>query len=126
MHLPSKHERRFLTSLLERSHLSPISPDQQLAQFHLLSRSEWFDSWAAKRMPTVKRYGLEGGESMMVALGTVLERAQKRGIRDTVLAMPHRGRLNVLTEFLGLDLRLLVRKVRTGSISVFRSRRRSN
>lgn len=77
-------------------------------------------------MPNVKRYGLEGGESMMVALGTVLERAQKRGIRDTVLAMPHRGRLNVLTEFLGLDLRLLVRKVRTGSISVFRSRRRSN
>ncbi|KAL8279079.1 hypothetical protein RQP46_008537 [Phenoliferia psychrophenolica] len=112
MHLPSKHERRFLERLLEQSHATPIPTSQQLAQWRLLARSEGFDSWAAKRFPNVKRYGLEGGEGTMVALGVILQLASEKGINDCVLAMPHRGRLNILTQLLDLDMRLLVRKMR--------------
>jgi probable 2-oxoglutarate dehydrogenase E1 component DHKTD1 len=133
MHLPSKHERRFLEKLLEQSHSTPISKEHQLAYWELLARSEGFDKWAAKKFPSVKRYGLEGGEGMAVAIEVVLQEAEKRGVNDVVLyvqyfqfcrrspptktyvqcsAMPHRGRLNVLTQLLDLDMRLLVRKMR--------------
>lgn len=87
MHLPSKHERRFLERILEQSHASPVLADQQLAQWRLLARSEGFDQWAAKRFPNVKRYGLEGGEGMMVALGVILNLANAKGMDDVVLCV---------------------------------------
>ncbi|BGP25999.1 oxoglutarate dehydrogenase [Rhodotorula toruloides] len=112
MHMPSKHERRFLETLLERSHAEPISASEQLENWRLLARSEGFDQWAAKRFPNVKRYGGEGAESMMVAVAKILGEATKGGVEDVVIGMPHRGRLNLLTQLLGLDMRLLVRKMR--------------
>ncbi|SCZ87650.1 BZ3500_MvSof-1268-A1-R1_Chr2-2g05116 [Microbotryum saponariae] len=112
MHLPSKHERRFLEQMLETSHSRPIPSEKQLEYWRLLAASEGFDAWAAKRFPNVKRYGLEGAESMMVALAVLMEDAERRGIQESVIAMPHRGRLNVLTQLFGMDMRLLVRKMR--------------
>lgn len=87
MHLPSKHERRFLETLLEKSHSSPLSKAQQLGHWELLANSEAFDHWCAKKFPSVKRYGLEGAEGMMVALGVVLEEAKARGMDDVVLCV---------------------------------------
>lgn len=49
---------------------------------------------------------------MMVAVEQVLKRAHESGAEDLVIAMPHRGRLNLLTQLLGMDMRLLVRKMR--------------
>ncbi|BGP33568.1 putative 2-oxoglutarate dehydrogenase E1 component DHKTD1, mitochondrial [Rhodotorula toruloides] len=112
MHMPSKHERRFLETLLERSHAEPISASEQLENWRLLARSEGLDRWAAKRFPNVKRYGGEGAESMMVAVAKILGEATKGGVEDVVIGMPHRGRLNLLTQLLDLDMRLLVRKMR--------------
>ncbi|GJN90432.1 hypothetical protein Rhopal_003443-T1 [Rhodotorula paludigena] len=112
MHLPSKHERRFLEKLLEQSHAQPLSRAEQLAHWELLAKSEALDSWLAKRFPNVKRYGLEGGEGMMVAVAKVLEEAAREGVQDVVVGMPHRGRLNLLTQLLDLDMRMLIRKMR--------------
>ena len=52
----------------------------------------------AKKFPQVKRYGLEGAESMMVALDTIFAKSNDSSIQDIVLCMPHRGRLNLLTD----------------------------
>ncbi|GAA5833107.1 hypothetical protein JCM11251_006518 [Rhodosporidiobolus azoricus] len=103
MHLPSKHERRFLETLLESSHALPVPPETQRAYHSLLSRSEQFDRFLAKRFPNVKRYGLEGAEGMMVAVGSLLDAASKEGVEQAVVGMPHRGRLNLLTQLLSLD-----------------------
>lgn len=53
--MPSKHERRFLEKLLEKSHDVAVSKAQALEQWKLLSDSEGFDLWAAKKFPNVKR-----------------------------------------------------------------------
>lgn len=138
MHLPDKGERRFLEQLLESSHSRVIPPERQLEQWRLLVASETFDAWAAKRFPQVKRYGLEGAEGMMVAVEQVFKRAIETGAEEMVMwvmegprvewradvlslahsAMPHRGRLNLLTQLLGMDMRILVRKVSRGQIAV--------
>ncbi|BGP41616.1 putative 2-oxoglutarate dehydrogenase E1 component DHKTD1, mitochondrial [Rhodotorula kratochvilovae] len=112
MHLPSKHERRFLETLLEQSHAQPLEPEEQRAQWELLAKSEGLDHFLAKRFPNVKRYGLEGGEAMMIVCAVLLNQAKKEGVEDVVLGMPHRGRLNLLTQLLGMDMRLLIRKMR--------------
>ncbi|GAA6054713.1 hypothetical protein JCM3770_000044 [Rhodotorula araucariae] len=112
MHLPSKHERRFLENLLEQSHARPLAPEEQRVQWELLAKSEGLDHFLAKRFPNVKRYGLEGGEAMMVVCAVLLREAKKEGVDDVVLGMPHRGRLNLLTQLLGMDMRLLIRKMR--------------
>lgn len=62
-----------------------ITKSEQLAYWRVLATSETFDHWAAKRFPNVKRYGLEGGEGMMVALAVALEEGSKKGIEQVVL-----------------------------------------
>ncbi|BGP17894.1 putative 2-oxoglutarate dehydrogenase E1 component DHKTD1, mitochondrial [Rhodosporidiobolus nylandii] len=112
MHLPSKHERRFLETLLEQSHAAPLPPTEQLAHHALLAKSESSDRFLAKRFPSVKRYGLEGAEGMMVAVAKVLSEASEVGVEEVVIGMPHRGRLNLLTQLLDLDPRVVFRKMR--------------
>jgi probable 2-oxoglutarate dehydrogenase E1 component DHKTD1 len=53
-----------------------------------------------KKFPQVKRYGLEGAESMMIALDVIFQNACAQDLRDVVVCMPHRGRLNLLTDLL--------------------------
>ncbi|GAA5985864.1 hypothetical protein JCM11641_005325 [Rhodosporidiobolus odoratus] len=112
MHLPSKHERRFLETLLEQSHAVPLPAAEKLSYHSLLSRSESFDKFLAKRFPSVKRYGLEGAEGMMVAVAKLLSEAGEKGVEEVVIGMPHRGRLNLLTQLLDMDPRYVFRKMR--------------
>ncbi|GAA6044320.1 hypothetical protein JCM8097_004473 [Rhodosporidiobolus ruineniae] len=110
-HLPLA-ERDFLEKHLESSHSTPLAKEEQLAHWSLLAKSESFDRFLAKRFPSVKRYGLEGGEGMMVAVAKLLNEASGEGVEDVVIGMPHRGRLNLLTQLLGMDPRLVFRKMR--------------
>lgn len=85
MHLPDKRTRRFLERTLEGENTVSLSTAEQLANYELLARSEVFDQWAAKRFPLVKRYGLEGGEALMVCLKVAFDSAASNGVEDVVL-----------------------------------------
>jgi len=65
-----------------------------------LHKAESFENFLHTTYVGSKRFSLEGGESVMVALSEVLYRSPTCGIREIVLGMAHRGRLNVLTNFL--------------------------
>ncbi|KAI9615176.1 hypothetical protein H4Q26_011717 [Puccinia striiformis f. sp. tritici PST-130] len=119
MHLPNKSEREWLSDTLEsKVHDMSISEDCKLHYWQLLYRSEAFDKFLATKFPNVKRYGLEGGESMLVALDRIFEECSAHGVKDVVVAMPHRGRLNFLTQLLSLDLNILLNKLKgKGEIS---------
>ncbi|KAF7732562.1 hypothetical protein EC973_003309 [Apophysomyces ossiformis] len=92
MHLPSASERRWWYHAVESWNKPQLSVEQKKRIHELLAKSETFDHFLAKKFPNVKRYGLEGAESMMVALD--------QGLQDIVLGMPHRGRLNLLCDLL--------------------------
>ncbi|CAO3659061.1 unnamed protein product [Rhizopus stolonifer] len=100
MHLPSASERRWWYHAVE-SWQKPELDETQKKQIHkILAKSEVFDQFLAKKFPNVKRYGLEGAESMMVALDRLFELSATNGIQDIVIGMPHRGRLNLLCDLL--------------------------
>lgn len=61
-----------------------------------LAFSEYFENILAKRFGAMKRFGLEGAESMIPGLKFLVDRVTELGVEEVVFGMPHRGRLNVL------------------------------
>ena len=66
-----------------------------------LSAAEGLEKHLDSKYPGTKRFGLEGGESLIPALDELVQRAGKFGVKEIVLGMAHRGRLNVLVNLLG-------------------------
>jgi probable 2-oxoglutarate dehydrogenase E1 component DHKTD1 len=83
MHSPSKTERLWFSHMLE-ARTPPLPGPRQKKRIHeLLVQSETFDQFLQLKFPTLKRYGLEGGESMIPALDTLFSVAAS-GKRVTV------------------------------------------
>ncbi|PPR00571.1 hypothetical protein CVT24_005456 [Panaeolus cyanescens] len=122
MHSPSKTERLWFSHLLESQTLpSPNDrplieiKDEHRKRIHgLLARSEVFDNFLQLKFPNLKRYGLEGGESMLPALDSLFSAAALAGLQHIILAMPHRGRLNLLTDLLQYSPAGMFHKIRGG------------
>ncbi|KAJ3513296.1 hypothetical protein NLJ89_g3024 [Agrocybe chaxingu] len=122
MHSPSKTERLWFSHLLESQSLpSPedapllVIDEQKKRHIHeLLARSEVFDNFLQLKFPNLKRYGLEGGESMLPALDSLFSAASQAGVQHIVLAMPHRGRLNLLTDILKYSPAGMFHKIKGG------------
>ena len=65
----------------------------------ILDRMIWSDSFErfiASKYPNEKRFGLEGGESLIPGMKALIDRSVDAGVKSVVIGMPHRGRLNVL------------------------------
>jgi len=77
-----------------------------------LTEAEGFEAFCAKKYATTKRFGLEGGESTIPAIETVIETAAGLGVNEIAIGMAHRGRLNVLVN--------VVRKPFTAVFSEFK------
>jgi len=77
----------------------------QASEAQVLDRLVQAQSWehhVAQRFPDAKRFSLEGCETLVPLLDALLEEAARRGIHEVFMAMPHRGRLNVLVNVLGV------------------------
>lgn len=69
-----------------------------------------FDHFLALKFATVKRYGGEGAEAMMVFFNELFTQAARSDIQQAILCMAHRGRLNLLTGILKAPVVQLFRK----------------
>lgn len=81
------------------------APDRNDPSLHrrvlkTLYEAETFESFIHAKYVGQKRFSLEGGESLMVALQTILDSCPTAGVKEIVMGMAHRGRLNVLSNFL--------------------------
>ena len=115
-HLPPA-ESSFLSSLLEStSPSSSLTPSERRNAHSLLLQSHSFDHFMSIKYPTTKRYSLEGAEALLPLLDAALTSAASTGTRQVILAMPHRGRLNVLTSLMDYPARALFAKVQGRSL----------
>jgi probable 2-oxoglutarate dehydrogenase E1 component DHKTD1 len=77
MHSPSKTERLWFSHVLEARTPPPPDPCQKKRIHELLAQSETFDQFLQLKFPNLKRYGLEGGESMIPALDALFSVAAR-------------------------------------------------
>ncbi|CAE6523813.1 unnamed protein product [Rhizoctonia solani] len=118
MHSPSRAERLWFSHLLESRQTSgryEPNDEQKHRIWGLLARSETWDQFLQLKFPNLKRYGLEGAESMLSAMDSIFHSASQSGVSNVVLCMPHRGRLSLLTDLLGYSPAAMFHKIRGGS-----------
>jgi 2-oxoglutarate dehydrogenase E1 component len=101
MHILDIQEKRWLQKRIEldmgRAKLTHPERRKILEQ---LTAAEGFEQYLHRRYVGQKRFGLEGGESLIPLLQTLIHEGGKQGLQEMVIGMAHRGRLNVLTNVL--------------------------
>lgn len=102
MHIVNLEEKQWIQQKIESNDGIPVFEND--VRKHLLERlsaAEGLEKHLDSKYPGTKRFGLEGGESLIPALDELVQRAGKNGVKEIVLGMAHRGRLNVLVNLLG-------------------------
>ncbi|MBT8036377.1 MAG: 2-oxoglutarate dehydrogenase E1 component [Verrucomicrobiae bacterium] len=110
MHVFNTEVRNWIRDRVEHRHersAEKVDRDQPQVLRWLLE-SQLFESFIAKKFLGEKRFSLEGGESTMVLLNTILKRCPANDVREIEMGMSHRGRLNVLRNFLQKSLTTLL------------------
>jgi len=81
--------------------------ERRLALARIL-RGTKFEEFLQRKFSSEKRFGLEGGESLIPCLKSVIDEATSLGVESVVIGMPHRGRLNVLSNVARMPLEKLL------------------
>lgn len=102
MHIVDAREQLWVQQRLESARGKPqFDAAQKHRILERLIAAEGLEKYLHRRYPGTKRFGLEGGESLIPMLHELIQRLGTHGVRESVIAMAHRGRLNVLVNVLG-------------------------
>ncbi|MDA8316861.1 MAG: multifunctional oxoglutarate decarboxylase/oxoglutarate dehydrogenase thiamine pyrophosphate-binding subunit/dihydrolipoyllysine-residue succinyltransferase subunit [Actinomycetota bacterium] len=104
MHIQDPAQKRWIQEHVEGVDQT-ITPEEQRHILDRLNAAEVFERFLHSRYVGQKRFGLEGAESLIVVLDTLLDDAARGGSVEAVLGMAHRGRLNVLANIVGKSYR---------------------
>ncbi len=102
MFIRQPEERQWIQDKLNKNHNHPnFTADQKKHILKKLSKAVSFENFLHTKYVGQKRFSLEGGESLIPAIDAVIEKAASYGVKDFVMGMAHRGRLNTLTNIFG-------------------------
>jgi 2-oxoglutarate dehydrogenase E1 component len=116
MHISNAAQKSWIQERIE-------GPDKEIsftregrrAIMNKLIEAEGFEKFCDLKFTGTKRFGLDGGEALIPALEQIIKRGGNLGVKEIVVGMPHRGRLNVLTQVLGKSHRALFHEFKGGS-----------
>ncbi len=100
MHIQDPEQRSWFQQRLESEH-HPRPRTEHLRILDQLSEAEVFETFLQTKYVGQTRFSLEGAESMIIVLAEICSRAADDDIAEVCIGMPHRGRLNVLTNIVG-------------------------
>jgi len=116
-HIQNPRIRNWVLHRLEsRPAKRDTSRETQIAMLRTLLEAETFETFLHTRYVGQKRFSLQGAESLMVILDTILQRCPAEGIEEICMGMAHRGRLNVLANFLKKSLQVIFTEFSTNYI----------
>jgi 2-oxoglutarate dehydrogenase E1 component len=102
MHITGTAEKRWIQQRLESVQSHPQLPnDVRSWLLDQLTAAEGIERYLHSKYVGQKRFSLEGGESLIPLMGELIEQAGSQGVKEIVIGMSHRGRLNVLVNILG-------------------------
>jgi 2-oxoglutarate dehydrogenase E1 component len=116
MHIADVDERRFLQDRMEgKDKAIDFTKDGKQAILNKVIEAEQYEKFLGKKYVGTKRFGLDGGESMIPALESVIKYGGQLGVNEIVFGMAHRGRLNVLANVMGKPFRAIFHEFSGGS-----------
>lgn len=102
MYISDPAQKRWLQERLESIRSKPsLSTDQKKRVLERLTAAEGLERYLHTKYVGQKRFSLEGGESFIVAMDELIQRAGGKGVQEIIIGMAHRGRLNMLVNVLG-------------------------
>jgi 2-oxoglutarate dehydrogenase E1 component len=105
-HIVDSEQRNWFAQRLESVRGRPsVSIEVQSHLLERLTAAEGLEKYLGTKYPGTKRFGLEGGESLIPLLDEMIQRAGSYGTKEVVIGMAHRGRLNVLVNTFGKNPR---------------------
>jgi 2-oxoglutarate dehydrogenase E1 component len=108
MHIQDSRVREWVRRRLEtRPHKHSTAAAVQIGLLRLLLEAESFEIFLHTRYVGQKRFSLQGAESLLVILDTILQKCPDDGVEEISMGMAHRGRLNVLANFLRKSLKVI-------------------
>jgi 2-oxoglutarate dehydrogenase E1 component len=116
MHISNAAQKSWIQERIE-------GPDKEIsftregrrAILNKLVEAEGFEKFCDVKFTGTKRFGLDGAESLIPALEQIIKRGGNLGVKEIVIGMPHRGRLNVLTQVMAKPHRALFHEFKGGS-----------
>src|SRR5216683_955582 len=116
MHISNPAQKGWMQERIE-------GPDKEIsftregkrAILNKLVEAEGFEKFCDLKFTGTKRFGLDGGESMIPALEQIIKRGGALGVKDICIGMAHRGRLNVLAQVMAKPHRAIFHEFRGGS-----------
>ena len=116
MHISDPEEKSWLQERIEGPDKGVDFTDMgKRAILQKLIEAEGFEQFIDVKYKGTKRFGLDGGESLIPALEQIIKRGGNMGLKEIVLGMAHRGRLNVLTQVMGKPHRAVFHEFKGGS-----------
>ena len=107
-HIVDSEQRSWFQQRLESVRGRPeFSADIQTHLLERITAAEGLEKYLGTKYPGTKRFGLEGGESLIPMLDEMIQRSGSYGTKEVVIGMAHRGRLNVLVNTFGKNPREL-------------------
>ena len=116
MHINDLGERRFIQDRIEGAEETVrFTPEGKKSILEKVIHGEQWEKFLARKYVGTKRFGLDGGESMIPALEAVIKYGGLTGVEEIALGMAHRGRLNVLSNVMGKPYRAIFHEFAGGA-----------
>ena len=118
MHITDPDQKAWLQQRIEGPDKDiSFTPEGKRAIFRKLVEAEGFENFLNAKYTGTKRFGLDGAEAMVPALEQIIKRGGALGVKEIVVGMPHRGRLNVLAAVMGKPYHHIFHEFHGGSVT---------
>jgi len=104
MHIGDLEKLDWIRSRVESPSFIPKDKAKLMNTYEKLAVVDAFEEFLGKQYKTTKRFGVDGGEAAVAGINAAIEKAATMGMEECVIGMPHRGRLNILTNVVAKPL----------------------
>jgi len=112
MHIGDTDKQNWIRERVENPRWLRYDKEKKLHIFERLCFADTFENFMANKFNTIKRFGLDGGEAVVPGLKVAVDRASELGAHSFIIGMPHRGRLNVLSNVMRKPMPLIFNEFR--------------
>ena len=116
MHLSNPEQASWLKERIENFDTeNRFTKEGRKAILNKMVEAEGFEKFCHVKYTGTKRFGLDGGEALIPAMEQIIKRGGALGVKEIIIGMPHRGRLNVLSNVMGKPYKAIFNEFMGGS-----------